>query len=696
MKQDRWPAVAQLLCLIASMLASFILCFWMSAKQPTQAYYLLPSRFWQLMSGAVLLVVHDHGWLLDLGLLGSLLMELVAIICIGLAVVYTPGDHGFPLPWSLLGIVGALATIAAGRLPRRQVAGAIHTPILRTALSTKQVVYLGKISYPLYLIHWPVLTIFRWTVTLSTWPARISAGTFMVIGARVLYHVVEAPFRNWRPQKRKHVFVLFGLLMSAMALWLQLCRGPLKGQLQWHASSKHASGGLIHARPPPRPSPPIAPPLPWQPPPSPQLPPRPPSTPLSPSPPPMPPASPLPPRLPQPSESPPPPVCARRTLTTTSVYTDVHPPELASHDLSVYSTFGKRGCNCLVSDPPALHAPQHAVIDGGTIQETPPCMVPTRPENEPRNADADTVYERFVALTCYVSTSPRSRKYEGDDDMWDMQHRLEEAVMNCLTPERTGETPQRAIYLLGDSHAAALAMGLQAAFNGIAAVVWTAIGAGCGYLAAPVIAREFECFDCQCGDCDCESYNSADCWGASDQVPLCRSYIDSATRAMEQNLQPCDIVVVHHQRAKWGLVGSARYHAQMEFLRNVQLMVQGKGAKLVIIGDVMGLPAEADYCIPSEMSPDAGDRCKVQTTPQEVDALADHVSGRELAQEEGTFFMPIVSHFCDEDLTSCGAIIPGTETMAYHDDEHLSTAGALYLWPFLCDFFSSNGLLGTD
>ena len=115
MKQDRWPAVAQLLCLIASMLASFILCFWMSAKQPTQAYYLLPSRFWQLMSGAVLLVVHDHGWLLDLGLLGSLLMELVAIICIGLAVVYTPGDHGFPLPWSLLGIVGALATIAAGR-----------------------------------------------------------------------------------------------------------------------------------------------------------------------------------------------------------------------------------------------------------------------------------------------------------------------------------------------------------------------------------------------------------------------------------------------------------------------------------------------------------------------------------------------------------------------------------------------------
>ena len=203
MKQDRWPAVAQLLCLIASMLASFIFCFWMSAKQPTQAYYLLPSRFWQLMSGAVLLVVHDHGWLLDLGLLGSLLMELVAIICIGLAVVYTPGDHGFPLPWSLLGIVGALATIAAGRLPRRQVAGAIHTPILRTALSTKQVVYLGKISYPLYLIHWPVLTIFRWTVTLSTWPARISAGTFMVIGARVLYHVVEAPFRNWRPTEKE-------------------------------------------------------------------------------------------------------------------------------------------------------------------------------------------------------------------------------------------------------------------------------------------------------------------------------------------------------------------------------------------------------------------------------------------------------------------------------------------------------------
>ena len=323
-------------------------------------------------------------------------------------------------------------------------------------------------------------------------------------------------------------------------------------------------------------------------------------------------------------------------------------------------------------------------------------MVPTRPENEPRNADADVVYERFVALACFVSTSPRSRKYAGDADMWDMQHRLEENVRICLTPERSGDIPQRAIYLVGDSHAAALAMGLQAAFNGVAAVVWTAIGAGCGYLAAPIIAREFECNDCQCGDCDCESFDTAGCWGASDQVPLCRSYIETATRTMEQNLEPCDVVVVHHQRAKWGEVGSRRYNSQMEFLRNLQLMVHGKGAKLVIIGDAFGLPVEADYCIPSELSPNAGDRCTTQTSPEAVDALVDHVAGRELAQEEGTFFMPIVPYFCDEGLTSCGAMVPGSETMAYVDDEHLSTAGALYLWPFLCDFFSNNGLLGSD
>jgi len=44
----------------------------------------------------------------------------------------------------------------------------------------------------------------------------------------------------------------------------------------------------------------------------------------------------------------------------------------------------------------------------------------------------------------------------------------------------------------------------------------------------------------------------------------------------------------------------------------------------------------------------------------------------------------------------CDATVPGTQTLAFHDKEHMSMGGSLYLWPFICDFFTSNGLLGSD
>ena len=38
----------------------------------------------------------------------------------------------------------------------------------------------------------------------------------------------------------------------------------------------------------------------------------------------------------------------------------------------------------------------------------------------------------------------------------------------------------------------------------------------------------------------------------------------------------------------------------------------------------------------------------------------------------------------------CGAAIPGTATVGYFDDNHLSTAGSLYLWPHLCSHLAAH------
>ena len=47
--------------------------------------------------------------------------------------------------------------------------------------------------------------------------------------------------------------------------------------------------------------------------------------------------------------------------------------------------------------------------------------------------------------------------------------------------------------------------------------------------------------------------------------------------------------------------------------------------------------------------------------------------------------------FCDK--AYCSALVPGTLTVAYQDRQHLSTAGALYLAPFLNCWLAEKGLV---
>ena len=41
----------------------------------------------------------------------------------------------------------------------------------------------------------------------------------------------------------------------------------------------------------------------------------------------------------------------------------------------------------------------------------------------------------------------------------------------------------------------------------------------------------------------------------------------------------------------------------------------------------------------------------------------------------------------------CYGVVPGTTTVAYYDDDHVNTAGSIYLAPFINCFFRSAGLI---
>ena len=60
-------------------------------------------------------------------------------------------ESSFPGVWALVPVVGTMLIISAG----------VDAWLNRTLLSNKILVWFGLISYPLYLWHWPILSLGR-------------------------------------------------------------------------------------------------------------------------------------------------------------------------------------------------------------------------------------------------------------------------------------------------------------------------------------------------------------------------------------------------------------------------------------------------------------------------------------------------------------------------------------------------------
>lgn len=185
-------------------LSSLSMSAWLSITASPSAYYSLTSRFWELGAGAMLAEYHrHHGPLLS----SSRISQTVAIGVAGLLLatgLVVSGMFLFPFPTALLVVVGGVVLID-------QVAhgDARELPFLRVA----PIVYIGTISYSIYLWHWPVFSLFRWTVGLDRVPERIAAIVVVTALAMLSYHFIEKFF-----QKRgRGSFNRFGVIASGLA-----------------------------------------------------------------------------------------------------------------------------------------------------------------------------------------------------------------------------------------------------------------------------------------------------------------------------------------------------------------------------------------------------------------------------------------------------------------------------------------------
>lgn len=170
---------------VALLAGSFVLNLAWVYNAPADAYFLPFSRLWELLVGSLLVFVTG-------GHRSMKPMPAQMAACTGLALIVfssvsLDGYSTFPGWWAWLPTVGAALVIAAGP----------QAAVNRWWLSARSMVWLGLISYPLYLWHWPLLVFGRaiW-IDARFWPGTLLLVVTSVLLAYLTYRLVELRVRT--------------------------------------------------------------------------------------------------------------------------------------------------------------------------------------------------------------------------------------------------------------------------------------------------------------------------------------------------------------------------------------------------------------------------------------------------------------------------------------------------------------------
>jgi peptidoglycan/LPS O-acetylase OafA/YrhL len=215
----RWP---MLRVTLAVAVISFLVNVLTVQPHRAAAFYSPLSRAWELMAGGLLAAMR-----LQAASNGSAqprpwtkhVQSVVGMGLIVLGLFMTRSTKAFPGWWALLPVLGAVSCIAAGP----------NGVLNRYLLSNRVMVWIGLISYPLYLWHWPLLSY-----------ARIVAGGEPPLQVRVVL-VVAAVVLAWATYRFLERFVK-----------LHLSQGMLRGLAGGGAALALAGALVFLGMPPPR------------------------------------------------------------------------------------------------------------------------------------------------------------------------------------------------------------------------------------------------------------------------------------------------------------------------------------------------------------------------------------------------------------------------------------------------------------
>lgn len=191
---------------ILTVYALTVVCFVFSLHRaqtlPTQTYYLFSSRFFEFLIGACVALMPLNRLQINQYILS--IVGVLALITIGYVANLNDILLGYPNWYAFSICIATGLLIALGQ----------HYPqhFLVRILSFKPLVFIGTLSFSLYLWHWVVLSVLRYQGVVETPGVLFLTFGFIVILSYLSWRFIEKPSKRFNQIQFRYTFVCLLLL----------------------------------------------------------------------------------------------------------------------------------------------------------------------------------------------------------------------------------------------------------------------------------------------------------------------------------------------------------------------------------------------------------------------------------------------------------------------------------------------------
>ncbi len=200
---------------------SFAFSLVMVANQPATAFFLLPFRAWELCAGCLLAFAPTLSPKVP-----RLVREILSLVGFGMLIfcsILYDKETPFPGLAALCPVIGTLLLLWTG--------DGLGKTLVHRLLSLPWMAFIGRISYPLYLWHWPILALVSYSSfdpPSPIWRLGLLGLSFFL--SLLTYYCLELPIRTRRILPRPKQFLSYSGSFAMVFLLAIAILSPVFGE----------------------------------------------------------------------------------------------------------------------------------------------------------------------------------------------------------------------------------------------------------------------------------------------------------------------------------------------------------------------------------------------------------------------------------------------------------------------------------